>query len=492
MSELASAAYTVQKDDWRNPEKRKLRFQSGAIPFVVTSCTYEKGTPFFHGTRNGRGLLGVIDFNRIDLPAPVITEDVVKLEPNGDFTLLGRAKLAPLKGCSLLAADGIGSMSQRSAGWSPTANDGIFSLAAFRKPRQQILQTLTKFLESEVAACALARDIGSNAAARFALRDALEAAKHLRGDALFEALRQSRATDWMESGKDQPMRLLMIPPNTHPIALLHPLALALCADFHAVVRLPRNQESPRSFTVELLNHLQRSGINVGTLGSQFRLGSAGQRLSQEGFTATLVFGNDDTIQEIRNVSSMRVFGHGGALTASVASWEEIPSQIEAVISDTFALMQEGCMASRLLGLVIPNDLPVDTAVTILSGALEKCWWRVWGEPLSPLHSGGLITHGLVATSPGLPAIVVKEKASPALYGPVLNVGLLRGNHGLADLFSWPDQWPQLKMLTVSPGLLALLERKFGELRQDKLTVRPLGTANKPAWNGLHFGRPVFS
>ena len=109
MSELASAAYTLPR-----PE-RPLRFQENVVPFVVDGLKHaQNGDAQARGvaplamtaSRSGTGLLGVFDFNRIDIPAPIITEDVVRLAADGTFELLGRAHTAPLKGCSLLADGG--------------------------------------------------------------------------------------------------------------------------------------------------------------------------------------------------------------------------------------------------------------------------------------------------------------------------------------------------------------------------------------------------
>jgi hypothetical protein len=96
MSELASAAYTPPGSP------RRLKFQNGVVPFVVTGF-HDDDMRCLQGEPAGTGLLGIFDLNRIDIPAPVVTEDVVQLAEDGSFKLIGRATTAPLKGCSLLA-----------------------------------------------------------------------------------------------------------------------------------------------------------------------------------------------------------------------------------------------------------------------------------------------------------------------------------------------------------------------------------------------------
>lgn len=497
MSELASAAYTVKGGSCLDPGERRLRFQSGAVPFVVTACTDDMPGLRYFGASHGTGLLGVIDLNRVDLPAPVITEDVVRLSPDGDFQLLGRAKLAPLKGCSLLAPDEPADVLPGSYATPARTSGQTFSFATGLRPRQNILEAVIQFLESEAASSALARDLASKTAARFALQDAAHAAKQSRGDALFEAIKNSEAGRWLESAKAGPAQMLMIPPNTHPVALLHPLTLALCAGLQPVVRLPRSQESAQSFTGELLHHLRRAGIVVPVVGSQFRFGSAmeGTTSAQqgtEGFVAAMVFGDDETIRHIRGATSIPVIGHGGALTASLARLEDIPAQMPAIVLDTFALMQEGCMASRLLGLVVPATCDQVAAKEAISSAFKDAWWKVWGEALSPLHTAGLLTHGLPASGPGLPAVNFCHEAQPALHGPTLQVALIAESSLETIIPAWLQKWPQLKMLTASPGLYGLIEKSAN--RHDganRMVVRHLGSANRPQWDGLHFGTPVF-
>lgn len=112
MSELASAAYTVPPLDSPSnfspspSQKRALGFQKNVVPFIVSGIANggeALGALALTANQSGTGLLGVFDFNRIDLPLPIITEDVACLAPDGSFELLGRALTAPLKGCSLLA-----------------------------------------------------------------------------------------------------------------------------------------------------------------------------------------------------------------------------------------------------------------------------------------------------------------------------------------------------------------------------------------------------
>ena len=112
MSELASAAYTVPPLDSPSnfspspSQKRALGFQKNVVPFIVSGIANEGealGALALTANQSGTGLLGVFDFNRIDLPLPIITEDVARLAPDGSFELLSRAHTAPLKGCSLLA-----------------------------------------------------------------------------------------------------------------------------------------------------------------------------------------------------------------------------------------------------------------------------------------------------------------------------------------------------------------------------------------------------
>ncbi|MEY4631581.1 MAG: hypothetical protein RIQ81_1701 [Pseudomonadota bacterium] len=487
MSELASAAYTAFSGD-----ERRLTFQRGAIPFVVNNVRRDAGGLCYEGGLTGTGLLGIVDLNRIDLPAPVITEDVVTIYNNGTFSLLGRARMAPLKGCSLMAEE---VRAKIVAPPQPQSHLEYHTLT--RRPvrirSHGIVGALVSFLESPEAIESLSREIGSTRAAQLALEDALGGLKTLTPDILAAAVHRSGALDISRhaSVQGQPPRLLLIPPNTHPMALPMPLTLALAAGLEPTVRLPKGQERQDSFTRRLLRRLATAGWQIDTVDSSFRIGAEGL----PGFAALLVFGDDQTVEEIRRAAgpSLHVAGHGGALTASIVTWAELPDLMDQILADTCALMQDGCMASRMLGIVVPQGTGKSEVEQVCARLMETSWWRFWREALSPLHASGLLSRGLATPAPGIAALSVHDGPVPAAFGPQLSVGLVTaGSHPSAAaseaVSGWLEQWPMLRLVTASTNLLHDIEAGFG----TKIDVRPIGRANRPVWNGLHFGRPVFS
>lgn len=481
MSELASAAYTIAGPD------RRLRFQSGVIPFVVTGVSPGQGDPAtVQGSAEGTGLLGVFDLNRIDIPLPIVTEDVVTLASDGSFRLLGRANTAPLKGCSLLAE---GSQPVPEAITPPPAASPTGTGAKPGLRGQSILPVFSRFVASEEAHHALAGAMGSARAAQLALED-LGAAIDPVLSSREKWDRCIKSSGILETGQN----LLIIPPNTHPLALAYPLAIALAAGRQVTVKLTRQESAADSFSRLLLRRLGVTGAHVDTVAPGFRL--AGQNR----WDAVLAFGDDTTISAIKKASgdTILVAGHGEAISVSLAPLENLGQHMSAIIRDTFAMMQRGCMSSRLLGVILPPGSPpgLERIADLVARELAGHWWDTWGEALPAVDSAGLMLRAMEASTKsgvvlkfpgkGLPAVQVTTAAIPATFGPLLNVCPVNAGTTSSEILRlWRSHWPQIKLVTLPAGMVPL------ESRIDGVEIRSLGAANRPPWNGLHFGEPLF-
>jgi len=486
MSELASAAYTVPGAG------RRLKFQAGVMPFVVTRILPAVLPSMLQGRPQGTGLLGVFDLNRIDIPAPIITEDVVNLSESGEFQLLGRANTAPLKGCSLLAepqAPQIQEMSQDARTQQPVYPQGQ-RLATI--PRNAIPSIIVDFSSSQAAQVALTAAMGSQRAATLALEDLAASASSVASG------RDCWDTCVNESGiLATGARLLIIPPNTHPVALAYPLAVALGAGRQVSVKLTRHQIQGDSFSRLLMRRLEAAGARIDLVPPGFRMAQPHQ------WNAVLAFGDDATIAAIKNSAGEKtlVAGHGETISVSLVPLDGLAQHLPAIIRDTFSMMQRGCMSSRMLGVMLPESCDreawrYDRLADLLSHELAAQWWKTWGEAVSPVDAAGIILRGLDASAEpdialrfpghGLPAVQASPDGRPATFGPVLSICPV--GHGTSPaeiLLDWQRRWPQIRLATLPAEMVPLRPLLNG------IEIRALGSANRPPWNGLHFGEPLF-
>ena len=492
MSELASAAYTLPR-----PE-RPLRFQENVVPFVVDGLKHaQNGDAQARGvaplamtaSRSGTGLLGVFDFNRIDVPAPIITEDVVRLAADGTFELLGRAHTAPLKGCSLLA-DGSGH-----GGAKTTHRQAMPTRRTDKMPVQQIahrfvLEVVQAFVKSEEAFDSMARAIESKKAAQIALSDLLVSISKVAHS------RDAWARCLVSSGVQAAgSRLLFIPPNTHPLGLVYPLTIALAAGCAVSIRLNREQNHSESFICRLTRRLRAVGIQVELLPPEFRLGEnqwTAESSSNLTWDSVVIFGDDSTIAEIRSSvpKSTRIIGHGEAIAISIVDHQNLDKNLPKIFCDTFSLMQRGCMSSRLLGIVVPPKTTASDLADEVQKAVQQQWWSAWGEALPARHQAGMLLRSLDQpnmrwTGRGMPMVQVAINEDPATFGPQIKVcPLVTGTPLMTTLARWKKAWPQIKLVTAPPEL-------DGLTGLSGVDLRPLGRANQPTWDGLHFGQPIF-
>ncbi len=374
-----------------------------------------------------------------------------------------------------------------------------------------VLPVIKAFVESQEACTALGEDIGSKKAASLALEDLLAGMGHVihSRDAWTKYLEASGVN---ALGK----KILIIPPNTHPIALVYPLAIALASGRTVSLRLNRGQAHSESFTRLLVRRLWASGIHVELLSPDFRLENLAGRLSESvTWDAIMVFGDNSTISKIRALvpEATRIIGHGEAITVSIADYENLDADFPAILRDTFSLMQRGCMSSRLLAVMMPSDIGDDFChdrlANEVAGLLQKHWWSCWGEPLPDRHRAGLILRCMDALEAagaeaksgvtlrwlpdGLPALQVATNNDPADFGPQLKICPVPFRNSPGDLIPrWKKSWPQIKLVTLPPENILAATLGSKTARADSLVaLRPLGQANRPPWDGLHFGAPIF-
>jgi hypothetical protein len=89
MTELLSQSYSLSEGQFRFPSSVKVLIRS------VTD-------PFEYETSGSTGVLNIIDLANLDSCAFIATDDLGKLNANGNFEVLGRLYTSDIRGCNLL------------------------------------------------------------------------------------------------------------------------------------------------------------------------------------------------------------------------------------------------------------------------------------------------------------------------------------------------------------------------------------------------------
>lgn len=430
---------------------------------------------------SGFGTLIVDDPLRCDLPWPLRTEDMVTLLGKGRFQLHGRVPSASLKGCSLLAEEWKGAPHRKPENAQPLVLRRPPEPTELRDRSRLVSECVRQILNSD-AHDKLLCEFTRSARLGFSLRDDLKrSAPRTPEDWLNAAL---AAVD-----KTTPDRWFIIPPSTHPIAALAPLALASILDLKLTIRC-----SSGTRVLEFWKKQFESFSQIELWPGTYRLGDS----PAPNVDALLVFGSDETIAEMKEISPWPVKGFGNHVTASVVAFQEFgSSEIQNLIcKDAFSLNQQGCMSSRLLILwdtptgqyerLIPSDfsevarswiapLPRADSLALVHGfyRLVKDGCTVMDrrhpdEPLVPLYrwKEGLELGSLLASRPWtLPIVLV--------------------SHDLKESFlTWLNSQEIFQKLSVC-------EKSAKLVASPKAEICELGVANAPSWDGRHHRRALF-
>lgn len=324
MCELASQAYDMAPQG----EPRSFRFPH----WVQVTVQDDKGQQHDLGT----GALVMADPLRPDVSYPIRTQDLASVRQDGTFILQGRVPYAVLKGCSLKAGEVTGSVRHAqfmSAPLSPALMPDAFS----------IVEHVRAWLQRQDILAALTTRLGAAYYAREAIKGLLRALPQSAGElATLVVHAKASAKTW-----------LFIGPQTHPVAILEPLLLALAAGGRAVIRIPSQQEG--GVEQLLIDHLaEKVGSRVRSLPPTFRFGGA--PVPQE-IDAILAFCDDTTASIIREHAGRPVSVFGEALAFAVYPTLTVAAQnASAIMQQTLTLGQQGCLSLR--GVVV-NE-PFDT------------------------------------------------------------------------------------------------------------------------------------
>lgn len=459
MCELASQAYDfVKKPNGpiRSLHERSFRFPSWVQTKILNASQEVRD--------EGNGSLIVNDQARSDIKTPFRTEDRVELRADGSFQLEGRVAFSPLKGCSLLAED----ILAPAPAVEPIREAEVKKMSHTHSPedlkeRATRIHSLTQsMLKDEKFAALVRRNLVLEQPTQWWLKD-LEASVPQSVDAWIQAAQETgnQSSSW-----------LMIPPRTHDFALMHPLFMAALLNIKVVVRETKDTEIFRYW-----QDLFKGFWSFSILNSDWRL-EEGTALPAQ---SLLVFGSDETIEDLRSKTSHSVHGFGSWVTITIIHKDSWAS--DAWVKDAFSLKQEGCMSSRLLVVwdaKVPEALPEKSVVI---GQLSP------SEQLHLAHSElDLALKGFhILPRPDRQQLVLghrpfgkRDRIHDLLSTRPLTLPIVRASRNDLELI--------LDEITRSPSLkLVSHDSQSSELLGEvgDTLLRPVGRANEAHWTGWH-------
>jgi hypothetical protein len=446
----------------------------------------------------GLGALTIYDPLRIDLPGVAIqTEDMANRYNSGSFSLLGRVPTAPLKGCSLRAEQILSAptMMKQTASKSPE-RFYEFSLNQSFKRASLVQRWLKDLVKDDEALQRLTAEFNDSGIAHQAVTD-LVSGLPVDTDGFLQAAKNSIGQQMIGES------WLMIPPSSHSMALIHPLACALTLGLSVRVRLPKMEPdgTESSFLAKAIDLAKTLGFEITTLPSSWRLGP-NDLLDGE---SVLLFGDDETAKFVGNFSNERASLFGNALSLSLVTWEDIDSaqSIRLLLRDQISLAQRGCLSSRAVisaggsydswirAITACQDLrprhetiAEQTARSIETTRFCQLGFEVFTAmpgvtiPVKKVSFEKLATEAVEAISRldfVFPVLLVPDITDTnRLIGNLLNVSSLRA------IAAGKGAWSLLAKSESYPNLV-----KYVRL------VR-LGSLGAPPLDGLHFGRPFFA
>ena len=279
---------------------------------------------------SGHGCLVVHDYSRIDVPWPIQTQDIATFNDSNSFKLNGRVPGSPLKGCSLNVEDVLSHQGLVSK------NSSENHLFLPNKERQTDFEkNLRRFISSPYFKEALNQEFSSPKITDWAIQDLLE--DQPNNEEWIQAI--NRACTSNTTSK----KWLLIPPQTHSIALIYPLALATLLGIDISVR--RRHKEHRSDKV-IYDFFKSQGLNLSLVHDSFKITK-----SCTEWGSILVYGSDETITDLSAISPVPINGFGSIITASIESIDSLEKNTSSFQKDFLSLDQLGCLSTRLLCVI---------------------------------------------------------------------------------------------------------------------------------------------
>lgn len=325
MSELSCQAYDfVPRDQSIKLDERRFKFPT----WVETRVMDENG----EFQTQGIGALCVYDPLRVDIGLTIRTQDLVNLSVNGDFQILGRIKQASLKGCSLR----VDTLSENQL---PKKQLKLFkrktthpNLVATNTKRA--IEKLHEMLsDKQLEKLVLEFFSGKKLFAEWMLED-LRANYPKNSESLTKTIIDTR------QHINYPEDFYLIGASTHPFAILPILLYANILDINLKLRPSLKGAKLESYFARALS---KPGQETTLLDPNWKLDGSSQ-LDQP----IILFGSDETIEHIKNISGTQLQGFGSQIRIGICYSSEIEILKDDILKEAFALEQKGCRCIRIL------------------------------------------------------------------------------------------------------------------------------------------------
>lgn len=323
MCELASQAYDfVPKGEEWPLEQRRFRFLNDTQVLITdpNHALHEEGI----------GCLTLRDARRIDLKGLLRTQDLVELNQDGSFRLLGRVPHSVLKGCS----------SKVEPLAPPRGNPRLRPLTKKAPQLNALLAALKSLLNHKPCWQELGREIWSQ---ELAERERHELAKTI----LSMTKEQWQSALAVQKGNPGD-RLLIILPKNHSLVSLYPLSLACLMGARVTIRLPLawSQTNVANPTVTLIRCLKAEGFAIETIGADFELTTDTARH----FHRILLYGQSQTIETLTQEIGAKIHGFGSVRACGYANHLPPKEVFPELAASLFSLGQRGCLSPRAVFL----------------------------------------------------------------------------------------------------------------------------------------------
>lgn len=327
MCELASQAY-----EWGEDNERLFRF-----PWWVKAQVMPAKKSVFS---SGEGCGFFTDPMRIDCPVPMRVQDRIKIIGENTFRLEGRVESAPLKGCSLNVPL---TFKKGSSTKSAAVEQEKMGAACPKIPDDYVvnnsLKSLKGFLENPQTHALLSQCFHHKWVVDICLSDLTKCIPTVK-DQVVNAFKSAFGSNLAAKN------LLLILPNTHPIAGLEAIYFSLLFGLKTWVKVPKQYFSFIDSFIDVVFGQSDVRKNFVAVDPELRFQEISKHHPE--ITHNVIFGEDRSIRTLTEETNLHTQGFGSYLTISIIQGNFQLEQVANTLKDAFSLNQLGCMSSRLV------------------------------------------------------------------------------------------------------------------------------------------------
>lgn len=462
MCELASQAYEINSTN-----KSKFRF-----PDWVTLSVQTSDNSF---AKSGIGVLTIHDRARTDLPWPIRTQDLVDLDPDGCFSLIGRVPGTTLKGCSLLAEE---------LSWEKTrAPRNLPELSSIRTPATRICMDKVRFIHNNLATFfssdefiqSLSIEFGSTSIAQKCSKDliwGLPQSIPAWLDALQNAFCQRTPTTWT-----------IIQPQTHGIASIYPIIFAFCLELQVTLRGRRSSDRIENC---ILKFLDQKTHNIKLTDSSWRICVRNEEI----ISGLFIFGSDETVQSLsKQCINNHIVAHGSKITVTLTSPQELLVNFTHILEDMISLAHLGCLSTRAIFVLS------DQSYEEFKETITNSHFNLDPTPCSEIMKISANHRHLEQSFKDYDSIVTQDGLVFTWheFDADLDLNFYLGKRQYSYGFVQVTQDQQYKFLSwlsrYQEQILVLTNRM--DLENYNFPQKEIGSSNRFLWNGKLDGKPLF-